>query len=445
MLGLFDLCLAIKVSLPSQGSVLRLVFMKNKFALLRTPGFAWLWGGQTFSAFGSQIGSLALAFIAVKLLGAGPQEMGVLSAAGTASFLLVGLVAGAWVDRWIKRRVMIIADVIRMFCVGLIPLLYFTDRLSVWVVIVIAFVMGLATVFFDVAYQSFVPVLLPSDKIGAGNSALETTNQVAGIAGPGLVGVLIDIFKAPTLLIIDAFSYLASAFTLGMIKDNETPKAKEDRKPLHEEIREGLRFVVRQPLIRRISLTTSVNNLFTSLLYSIFALVFLGTEYLNYGAAALGLLGTFAAIGSLLGALATTKLIKWVGEGTLISLSAVVSGLNVLLVPIAVTLHNEATLPILLAMDFINGFAVLAYNITQVSARQRLCPPELLGRMNASIRFFVWGVMPIGGLIGGAIAETYGVNAALWIGAIGGALSCGFVLFSPLTTMRKLPDTAEAH
>ena len=421
------------------------MLVKNKFALLRTPGFAWLWGGQTFSTFGSQIGSLALAFIAVKQLGAGPAEMGWLSAAGTASFLLVGLVAGAWVDRWIKRRVMIIADVVRMVCVGLIPALYFANALNVWVVIAIAFVMGLATVFFDVSYQSFVPVILPSDKIAAGNSALETTNQTAGIAGPGIVGFLIDLFKAPTLLIIDAVSYLVSALTLGMIKDTETPKPKADRRPLHVEIREGLRFVVRQPLIRRISLTTSVNNLFTSLMFSIFALVFLGSQYLNFGAAAFGLLGTSGAIGSLLGALATTKLIKWVGEGTLISVSAILSGCITLLVPIAVTMHNSLTLPLLLVMDFVNGFAVLAYNITQVSARQRLCPPELLGRMNASIRFFVWGVMPIGGLLGGAIAETYGVNTALWVGAIGSIFSSVFVVFSPLTGMRKLPDGPEEH
>ena len=419
--------------------------MKDKFALLRTPGFAWLWGGQTFSTFGSQIGSLALAFIAVKELDASPTEMGLLSAAGTASFLLVGLVAGAWVDRWIKRRVMIVADLIRMIAVGLIPALYFTDRLNVGVVVVIAFVMGLATVFFDVAYQSFVPVILPSDKIAAGNSALETTNQTAGIAGPGIVGFLIDLFKAPALLIIDAASYLVSALTLGMIKDTETPKPKADRKPLHVEIREGLRFVVRQPLIRRISLTTSVNNLFTSLMFSIFALVFLGSQYLNFGAAAFGLLGTAAAIGSLLGALATTKLIKWIGEGTLISVSAILSGCITLLVPIAVTMHNSLTLPLLLLMDFLTGFAVLAYNITQVSARQRLCPPELLGRMNASIRFFVWGVMPIGGLLGGAIAENFGVNTALWVGAIGSIFSSAFVVFSPLTGMRKLPDGPEEH
>lgn len=415
----------------------------KKFTLIRTPGFAWLWGGQTLSTFGSQIGGLALAYIAVKILGANEAQMGILSAAGTASFLLVGLIAGAWVDRWLKRRVMMIADVVRMLAIGAIPILYFAGLLEIWQLIVIELIMGLATVFFDVAYQSFVPVILPPEQIAAGNSALETTNQTAGIAGPGIVGFLVDLIKAPALTIIDSISYGVSAFTLGMIKDTETPKPKEDRRPLHVEIREGLSFVVRHPLIRRISLTTSTNNLFTSLMFSIFALVFLGKQYLNYSGAAFGLLGTIAAVGSLLGAVSTTKLIKIVGEGTLISVSAVISGAITLLVPFAVSMHNEWTLPLLMLMDFLTGFCVLAYNITQVSARQRLCPPELLGRMNASIRFFVWGVMPIGGLLGGAIATAAGTQTALWVGAIGALFSSVFVLFSPLTKMRKLPDAPE--
>ena len=415
----------------------------KKFTLIRTPGFAWLWGGQTLSTFGSQIGGLALAYIAVKILGANEAQMGILSAAGTASFLLVGLIAGAWVDRWLKRRVMMIADVVRMLAIGAIPILYFAGLLEIWQLIVIELIMGLATVFFDVAYQSFVPVILPPEQIAAGNSALETTNQTAGIAGPGIVGFLVDLIKAPALTIIDSISYGVSAFTLGMIKDTETPKPKEDRRPLHVEIREGLSFVVRHPLIRRISLTTSTNNLFTSLMFSIFALVFLGKQYLNYSGAAFGLLGTIAAVGSLLGAVSTTKLIKIVGEGTLISVSAVISGAITLLVPFAVSMHNEWTLPLLMLMDFLTGFCVLAYNITQVSARQRLCPPELLGRMNASIRFFVWGVMPIGGLLGGAIATAAGTQTALWVGAIGALFSSIFVLFSPLTKMRKLPDAPE--
>ena len=415
--------------------------MVNKFPLLKSPGFAWLWGGQTLSTFGSQIGMLALGFIAVKELKATPAEMGILAAAGTSSFLLVGLIAGAWVDRWSKRRVMLIADLVRMLAMAAVPILYFMGQLDIWHVIVIEFVLGLATVFFDVAYQSFVPVLLPPEKIAGANSALETSNQVAGITGPGLVGGLLEIIKAPLLLIIDAVSYLVSAFSLLMIKDSEKVKEKADRRPLAVEIREGLAFVVRQPLIKRITATTATSNLFSSILFSIFSLVFLGEQYLNYGPAQFGLLGSVAAIGSLLGAISTTRLIKLIGEGTVISVSAFLSGFVFLLFPLAVGFANETTLPILFLANFLNGFLILTYNITQVSARQRLCPPELLGRMNASIRFFVWGVMPIGGLVGGGIATAFGTQAALWTGAIGGVFASSFVVFSPLTKMKTLPDS----
>jgi MFS family permease len=202
-----------------------------------------------------------------------------------------------------------------------------------------------------------------------------------------------------------------------------------------------LAFVVRQPLIKRISATTATSNLFSSILFSIFSLVFLGEQYLNFGAAEFGLLGSIAAIGSLIGAVSTTPLIKLVGEGTLISASAFFMGFVFLLIPFAVSLDNAATLPVLFVANFLNGFLTLTYNITQVSARQRLCPPELLGRMNASIRFFVWGVMPIGGLLGGGIATAFGTQAALWTGAIGAVFASSFVVFSPLTKMKKLPDS----
>lgn len=414
--------------------------MSKKLTLIRTPGFAWLWGGQTLSTFGSQISGIAAAYIAVTILNATPFQMGVLNAASTACFLLVGLVAGAWVDRLVKRRVMIVADIVRMIGIGLIPLLWWLGVLNIWQVIAIEFVIGLATVFFDVAYQSFVPVLLPSEQIAAGNSALETTNQTAGIAGPGLVGWLLTFLKAPLLLIIDAFSYAASAVSLMFIKDTEVPKPKEERRPLHIEIREGLSFVVRHPLIRRISATTSVSNLFGSMMFSIFPFIFFDPSELGYSPAIFGLLGSAAAIGSLFGAVATTRLIKWIGEGTLISLSAVLMGFSMLLMPLAISLHNEFTIPLMLAMEVINGVLVLTYNITQVSARQRLCPPELLGRMNASIRFFVWGVMPIGALVGGAIAELTTPLTAVVVGASGALFASAFVLFSPLTRMKKLPD-----
>lgn len=416
------------------------MFKKN--SLVRSPGFAWLWGGQTFSTFGSQISGVAIAYLAVTVLNASAFEVSLLSAAGTISFLLVGLIAGAWVDRWVKRRVMIVADLIRMVAVGVIPLLWAFDALQVWHVIVVGFVMGLATVFFDVSYQSFVPVILPSDKIAAGNSALETTNQTAGIAGPGLVGWLLTLVKAPVLLAFDSLTYLVSALTLTAIKDTEKVKPKSDRRPLPVEIREGLAFIGREKLIRRITMTTATNNLFSSLMWATFPLVFFGVDYLNISPALYGIMGSAAAVGSLIGATTTTRLIKWLGEGTVISVSALAGGLVTVLLPVAVGMHNEATVPLLIVMEFLIGFTVLAYNITQVSARQRICPPELLGRMNASIRFFVWGVMPIGATVGGAIATAYSPLTSIIVGSVGAVFSSVFVLFSPLTRMRKLPERA---
>lgn len=409
---------------------------------MRSPGFAWLWGGQTFSTFGSQISGIAAAYLAVTILNADAFEVGLLSASTTVSFLLVGLIAGAWVDRWSKRRVMIITDLIRMVAIGLIPLLWAVGVLEIWQLVVIEFVLGLATVFFDVSYQSFIPVILPSDKIAAGNSALETTNQTAGIAGPSLVGWLLTIVKAPVLLAFDALTYLVSALTLTAIKDTEKVKLKEERRPLFVEIREGLAFIGREKLIRRITMTTATNNLFSTMMWATFPLVFFGTQYLNLSPALFGLLGSAAAVGSLLGAATTTKLIKWIGEGTVISVSALAGGLVTVLVPIAVGLHNDLTVPLLIVMDFLNGFMVLAYNITQVSARQRICPPELLGRMNASIRFFVWGVMPIGATVGGIIGREVSPLTAMIVGSVGAVFSSVFVLFSPLTRMRKLPEKA---
>jgi MFS family permease len=414
----------------------------KKTSLVRSPGFAWLWGGQTFSTFGSQISGIAAAYLAVTILNADAFEVGLLSASTTVSFLLVGLIAGAWVDRWSKRRVMIITDLIRMVAIGLIPLLWAVGVLEIWQLVVIEFVLGLATVFFDVSYQSFIPVILPSDKIAAGNSALETTNQTAGIAGPSLVGWLLTIVKAPVLLAFDALTYLVSALTLTAIKDTEKVKLKEERRPLFVEIREGLAFIGREKLIRRITMTTATNNLFSTMMWATFPLVFFGTQYLNLSPALFGLLGSAAAVGSLLGAATTTKLIKWIGEGTVISVSALAGGLVTVLVPIAVGLHNDLTVPLLIVMDFLNGFMVLAYNITQVSARQRICPPELLGRMNASIRFFVWGVMPIGATVGGIIGREVSPLTAMIVGSVGAVFSSVFVLFSPLTRMRKLPEKA---
>jgi MFS family permease len=413
--------------------------VSEKLQVTRQPGFIKLWVGQTVSAVGSQMTGIAIPVIAVTFLHATEFQMGLLGAADTSAFLVVGLLAGALVDRMVKRKVMIIADLVRMLVIGIVPILYFYNVLNIYQLMVLGAIASVATVFFDVSYQSYIPILLPKEYIGVGNSRLETTNQISGIVSPGLVGALLRIVQAPFLLIADAFSFLISALSLSLIKDKEIPKAKSERKPIVHEIAEGLKFVWNQRLIRAISFTTSTSNLFSTITGTMFAIYFFRQTYLGFDTAAFGVMASFGAVGGLLGAVSTPKLIKIFGEGPLIVLSAVLMGFSQLLIPLSWYMPREFALAALLFNTCFTSFTVLTYNITQVTARQRLCPEHLLGRMNASIRFMVWGCMPIGAFISGVLGSTIGLIPTIWFGAVMTVFTASFVLFSPLRTMREMP------
>ena len=413
----------------------------KKSSHLRNKNFLALWGGQTVSEVGSQLSGLALPVFAVTMLNVNEAQMGFLNASSTASFLLVGLIAGAWVDRWVKRRVMIWADIIRLIAVLSLPILYFANAIQIWHLFVAAGVVGLATVFFDVAYQSFVPIVVPKEQIASANSSLETTNQLSGIAGPAIVGSLLTVFKAPALLIADALSFLVSAISLSAIRDREVPKPKAERNKLRHEIAAGLKFVWGNKIIRAVSFTTSTSNLFSTAQFTLIPLVLLRDQ--NISPAVYGVIASISAVGGLLGAVTAARFSKWIGEGQVIAVSAVVMGFTAFAPAIAASSNQMTAIVVYAAGQFVGSFTVLTYNITQVSARQRLCPEHLLGRMNASIRFFVWGVMPIGALLAGAAATVFGIATVMWVCAVGVFLSAGFVVFSPLSRMKRLPDAED--
>ncbi len=428
----------------------RLTFLNRKFdtggvstprPLLRNANFLWFWAGEGISQLGAQFTNLALPVLAVTLLQASEWQVGVLGAAQTAAFLVVGLPAGAWIDRMLKRRVMIVADLVRAVTLALVPLLWFTGTLEIWHLYVIGAIVGVATVFFDVSYQSFIPVLLPGEQIGSANSKLEATSQIAHIGGPGLAGALLTVVSAPVLLLADGISYLVSAFALWRVRDTETLPDAKDRQSLPREIAEGLRFVFGHPLLWRITATTGTSNFFSTLIFTLESILIL--RILGLSPAAFGIILGIGSVGGLLGAVATPWIQKRIGEGTSISLSAVAMAVGVVAVPLSAVFPGAA-IPILIAGAFIVSFLVLVYNITQVTMRQRLTPPRLLGRMNASIRFVVWGVMPLSALLAGVLGSTIGVLPTMWIGVVGGFLASAFVLFSPLTTMRVLPTELAA-
>lgn len=398
--------------------------------------------GEAGAQFGAEFGGIAIPVLAVAILGANEWEVGLLGAASTLAFLVVGLPAGAWVDRSLKRRVMMRANITRALAFGAIPILWAAGALQMWHLIVLAAVIGFAQVFFDVAYQSYIPVLVPRDRISDANGKLESTAQLAGVAGPGLGGLLLAVVQAPILLAATAITYLGSFVAIASIRDEELPAPRDKRRPLWTEIVEGLAFVWNQRLLRSIAACTALTNFFASLLFTMLPLLVL--RDLEISPALYGIALSVGAVGGLIGAVLAAPASERIGEGTVIPLSALLGVVGMALFAFMPVFPSIA-IALLMVGNAVTSVSVLVYNIAQVSFRQRICPVPLLGRMNASIRFVVWGVMPIAGVLSGVIATAIGIPALLWLATAGVLLAAGFVVASPLLGMQRLPTELDAH
>lgn len=406
-------------------------------SLWRDRNFLTLWSGQALAQFGAQITELAIPVLAVLALDATEFQVGVLNAAQVAAFLLVGLPAGAWIDRMRKRHVMIVADGVRALALACIPVLWVLGVLQIWQLIVVAFVVGIATVFFDVSYQSLVPSLVRPGQIAEANGKLESTHQLAGLAGPAAGGGLIALLTAPLAILATVATYVASFVALALTRDDEHVHPRVDGAPLAREIGEGLRWVFGNPLLRRIVATTGVSNFFNTLSVTLMPIFIL--RELGISVEALGVILSLGAVGGLAGAIATPHIVRRLGEGRTIPVSAIAFSVVALGFPLAAAVP-QAAFVVLVVQGFVSSFTVLLYNITQVTFRQRITPSRLLGRMNASIRFCVWGVMPIAALAAGGLGTWLGVVPTLWIGAIGSLLSALPVVIGPFWRVRDLPS-----
>lgn len=408
-----------------------------KGSLWRDRNFMTLWSGQALSQFGAQISELAIPVLAVLLLNASEFEVGVLNAANVAAFLVIGLPAGAWIDRMRKRHVMIWADGVRAVALAALPLLWWAGMLQMWHVFAVALVMGIASVFFDVSYQSIIPSLVRPNQIAEANGKLQSTYELANIAGPGIGGWLIGVLTAPFAILATVGTYVVSLVALLFTRDHEERRTPEDHAPILHEIGEGLRFVFTERLLRRIVGTTATSNFFNTISVTMVP-IFLLRE-LGFTPQSLGVVFSLGAVGGLLGAMATPHIVRWIGEARAIPVSSIGFSAAALLLPLAAVVPAVA-FPLLVFQWFVGSFTVLLYNITQVTFRQRITPARLLGRMNASVRFVVWGVMPIAALLSGALGTWLGVVPTMWIGAVGQVFSALFVVIAPFWTMRELPD-----
>lgn len=358
-----------------------------------------------------------------------------------AAFLVIGLLVGGWVDRMRKRRVMLVADIVRAAAVTAVPAAYLTGHLEMWQLYLVAGVLSVATVFFDVAYQSYIPILVRTELVGPANGVLEAVSQTSRLGGPALAGGLLKVMAAPLLLLANAFGFAISALCLAFIRDREEPAPKQERLPLLVEIREGIAFVFGQPLLRRIITTTGLSNLGSTVVFTMTSILIL--REIGLAPELLGVVFTFGAVGGVLGSLLSTRVARRIGEGPALLGSVVVSAAGMVSVPAAALVPRPAALWLLCAGEVIFSAAVVVYNVVQVTARQKLCPQRLLGRMNASIRFVVWGIMPVAALAAGWIGTAIGALATIWLGVAIQALAIAPFLFSRYGRLRELPTSPE--
>lgn len=386
------------------------------------------------SQLGSQVTLVALPFTAIVVLHAGPLEVGIVSAASTVAFLVLGLPAGVWVDRLPARRLMISADLLRFIVLAVIPLAALTGVLRIWQLAVVAIVSGVGTVFFDVSYQSFLPVIVGRAKIQSANSIMESIRIIARISGPSLAGGLIRLVGAPFAITLDVVSFGLSASLLGGINEAERPKP-ASAEGLRSSIWEGLKFVFENSTLRAFSMTVAVSNLFMGMLAAT-QLIFLNKN-LGLGPGAIGLVLSSGAVGSLLGASLSGLLSKRFGLMRTTYMSALVTWPAWLLLPLA-TPGPGVTL--FIAGTAIGSFGTAMCVVCQLSCRQMITPDHLLGRMNATMRFCGWGMLPFGSLAGGVIGQYSGVRISVLVSSAGCVLACLPMVLSPV---RRMPDPPE--
>lgn len=402
-------------------------------------GFRPLWIADTVSQCGSAVTLLGLPLVAIGTLGATPFEVGLLVVSEYLAFLLIGLPAGAWVDRLPLRPVMVAGDLGRAALLLSVPVAAWRDALTLPQLYAVAFGMSVCTVFFDVAAQSALPRLVDGAGLVRANVRLEASRNITQVGGPGLAGALVGALTAPVAIAADALSYGLSALFLARVRPLGRRGGERPGTTLRAEIAEGLRFVFGNPALRALTLAAAVSNLCGTIGASMLLVLLAGD--LGMSPLLCGAVFTAEAVGGLAGSLLTGRIAARWGQGRAMCASVVVSGLLWLL---ALPFYRaDWRFAVAVALQGLGWTAFMTFKVVSVAYRQRLCPEPLLGRMTATFRFVVWGSMPVGALVGGLLGQHFGARPALWTGALGELLAVLPLLLSPLRTARELPSGAE--
>ncbi|THA63875.1 MFS transporter [Streptomyces sp. A0958] len=409
-------------------------------SLRRDPDFLRLWAGQTASQFGAQAIQVVLPLVAVVSLHADAGELGVLRAVEQAPILLLSLLAGAWVDRRRTRTVMVAADIGRALALTAVPAAYLLGVFGLPALLVAAALIGVGSVFFDVAYQASLVRLVDRGRLIRGNSALESSRSAAQIGGPALGGALVSVFAPPLAVLTGAVLFALSSVSVCRIRRRERVPAPAGGRPrVLREIGEGLRFVARHPALRAVGLASALFQFSLAALMTVY-LLFLPRE-LRLSGAEVGLALAATGPGAVLGSLLAAKLPERLGYGPVLVGGAVLADGVMLGVP-ALPGAGALVLPALMAVNLLFGTFGQLVNVTVMSVRQAVTPVRIQARVVATINFAGMGLTPFGSLLGGFLATAWGLRTSLLLTAVALALSPAFMALSPLSRLGKhLPTT----
>jgi predicted MFS family arabinose efflux permease len=401
--------------------------------------FRLLWVGESISAIGNAMAVVGVPLLAVESLHASTFVVAALTAAAYLPWLVIGLPAGVWVDRLPRRPLMIICDVVSALLYASLPIAAWLGALTIGQVVIVALAAGSCNVFFSTAYRAYLPSLVTTADLIEGNAKLQGSMSVANICGRGAAGIAAQAVGDAAALLFNAASFLVSAACLLLIRTGTPPHEPVQRDSVRAEISAGIRFIARDRYLRPLTIYPAVSNLAYSGSTAL-VVVFL-IRVAGFGAAAVGLLMAFAGIGGLLGAVTARRLARRLGTARTLWLSALATGLFGLLIPLTATGPRAACYAIGSAVV---AAGIIVFNTIASSFRQTYCPPSMLGRITASMSFLVFGSIPLGALLAGALGDTLTVRAALWVTLTIYALSGTLLLTPALCQERDLPSQVAA-
>lgn len=407
--------------------------------LLGQTHYRRLWIAQTTSNAGSSVSSVALPLTAVVVLGATPTQMGTLNAAATLPALLLSLFVGVWVDRLRRRPLLIVADLGRALLLALIPLTAFLGVLRIELLYLVGVLAGTLTLFFDVAVTSYIPVLVQRDELVEANAKLQMGSSAARIGGPSVAGLLVQLVGAPFVILLDALSFLVSGFLVGgiTVAEPHAPATKE-RPAMWREIQVGARWVWNDDIVRATVLAAAVGSFSGAIQQTVYVLFV--TRQVGVTPFVLGLLFSCSGVAAVAGALVAEGLARRFGPGKALIWGQAGPAASMALVPLAGIAHAAAT-PLLTLAQVLVGVGLTVFSITQISLRQAVTPPHLLGCVNATRRLVVFGVQPIGAVVGGLLGTSAGLRATLMVAATIQVLSFIVAFCSPLRSLETTPAT----